>query len=163
MKQTLQSRFLHCVAPYLSNGILSPSDYSTTIKSLHTKAVSFSNLLTLNLQTASPQIAAEEANLSKPYWTTFFQLRSSFCISLHFYRERIGLILNPLCPSCGVKPHTAVHVFSCSSHPTPMTEMELWERPRLTSEFLFGLLLIVILPPPPPPPTKPPPSGGQES
>ena len=27
MKQTLQSRFLHCVAPYLSSGIRPPTDY----------------------------------------------------------------------------------------------------------------------------------------
>jgi len=47
MKQNFQSRFLHCIAPYLSSGILPPTDYGTTIKSLHTKAVSDSNLFYL--------------------------------------------------------------------------------------------------------------------
>ena len=37
MKQTLQSRFLHVVAPHLSNGVLPPAEYGTTIKSLHTR------------------------------------------------------------------------------------------------------------------------------
>ena len=32
MKQSLQSRFLHSVAPYLSSGILPPTDYRATIK-----------------------------------------------------------------------------------------------------------------------------------
>ena len=62
MKQTHQSRFLHCVALYLWSGILSPSDYGTTINSLHTKAVSDSkSVLSHNrvLQTASPQILLE--------------------------------------------------------------------------------------------------------
>ena len=68
---------------------------------------------------------------------------------------------NPLCPSCGVEPHKkknriidfsfnsahsliifffiTVHIFSCSSHPTLLTELDLWERPRLASEFLYSL------------------------
>ena len=40
------------------------------------------------------------------------------CSSFHSYRGRIGLIPSPLYPSCGVEPHTTIHVFSCSSHPT---------------------------------------------
>ena len=66
LKNDLQSRFLHRVAPYLSNGILYTSDYGTIIKSIHTKAVSDSkSYLTLNLQTASLQIATEVSNLSR--------------------------------------------------------------------------------------------------
>ena len=70
MKQTFQSQFLHCVSAYLSSGILPPSDFGITIKSLHTKAVSDSKSLeTPNrvFQTAFPQIAAEEANLPRLY------------------------------------------------------------------------------------------------
>ena len=164
MKQTLQSRFLHVVAPHLSNGVLPPAEYGTTIKSLHTGAVAASkSLLSPNrvLQTTSPQIAPEETNLPRPYRSTLSQLRSSFCSSLHSYRERIGLVPSPLCPSCGLAPHTTVHVFSCSSHPTPLTELDLWERPRLASEFLSSLPFF-DLPSLPPPPPEPPPDG-QES
>ena len=83
--QTFQSRFLHCVAPHLSNGILPPTDYETTIKSLNTRVVTISkSLLSHNcvLQTVSPQIAPEEANFPGPYRSTLSQLRYSFCSSL---------------------------------------------------------------------------------
>ena len=45
-----------------------------------------------------------------------------------------------------MEPHTTAHVFSCSSHPTPLIERDLWERPRFTSEFLF-LPPFLYLPP----------------
>ena len=45
MKQTLQSRFIHWVVPHLSSGILPLTDYGTTIKSLHIRAVSNSKSL----------------------------------------------------------------------------------------------------------------------
>jgi len=64
MKQTLQSRFLHCVALHLSSSILPPTDYGITINSLPTRAVTTSKtLLSHNrvLQTASPQIALVRA------------------------------------------------------------------------------------------------------
>ena len=71
MKQNLQSRFLHYVAPYLLSGILPLTDYGTNIKSLHTIAV-FGSVLFNNriLRTASPKIAPEEANLPRPYRST---------------------------------------------------------------------------------------------
>ena len=80
-----------------------------------------------------------ETNLPRSYRSTLSQLRSSFCSSFYSYRERIGLVPSPLCPSCGLMPHTTVHVFSCSSHPTLLTELDLWEHPRLASEFLSSL------------------------
>ena len=163
MQQTLQSRFSHVVAPHLLSGILPPADYGTTIKSLHTRAVAASkSLLSHNrvLQTTSPQIAPEETNLPRPYRSTLSQLRSSFCSSLHSYRERIGLVPSPICPSCGLAPHTTIHVFSCSSHPTPLTELDMWERPRLVSEFLSSLPIFDL---PPLPPPEPPSPDGQES
>ena len=61
---------------------------------------------------------------------------------------------SPLCHSCGGKPHTTVHVCSCPSHPTPLTERDLWERLRLTSALLFGLPFF-DLPPLPPLPLNP--------
>ena len=151
--------------PHLSSGILPPTDYETTIKSLHTRAVTISKtFLSHNrvLQTASPQISPEEAKLPRSYKSTLPQIRSSFCSSLHSYGERIGLVPGPLCLSCGLVPHTTVHVFSCSSHPTPLTELDPWERLRLASEFLsslpfFNLPLLL------PPPSELPPSSGQES
>ena len=89
MKHTIQSRFLHYVASHLLSGILSPTDYGTSIKSLHTRAVTITkSFLSYNrvLHTVSTQIAPEEANISYPYRSTLSQLRSSFCSSLHFYQ-----------------------------------------------------------------------------
>ena len=83
-----------------------PSDYETTIKSLHTKTVSDSNsLLSYNrvLQTVSSQIAPEEANLTRLYRIIISQLRSFFCSYLYSHRENIGLIPSPLCTSCGLE------------------------------------------------------------
>ena len=119
-----------------------PLIYWTTIKSLHTKAVSdLNSVLSHNgvLQTASPQIAPDEVNLPRPYRTILSQLRSSSRSSLYSYHDRAGLIPSLLCSAYGVESHTTVHVFSCSSHPTPLTELDLWERPRLASEFLWVL------------------------
>jgi len=81
--------------------------------------------------------------------STLSQLRSSFCSFLHSYRKRIGLIPSPLCLSCGVESHTTVHIFSCSSHPTSLAKLHLWERPRLASEFLWVLPFFAVPPFPP--------------
>ena len=58
------------------------------------------------LQTIPPQIAPNEANLPRPYISAFFPTSFIFLQLPTFYRERIGLIPNPLCPSCGVEPHS---------------------------------------------------------
>ena len=47
MNQIRQSRSLHHVILYLSSGILHPTDYGTTIKSLHSRAVTISKSLYL--------------------------------------------------------------------------------------------------------------------
>ena len=70
MKQALRSQFIYFVAPHLSSGFLLPTDYGTTIKSLHNRAVSGSgSLLSDNriLQAASP----EKADLLRSYRNPF--------------------------------------------------------------------------------------------
>ena len=144
------------VERYSTHLQLSESDHT---KSLHTKAVSdCKSLLTRNrvLQTASPQRAVKKAFLPRAYRTTLSQLCSFFCSSLYSYVKRIGLIPSLLCPSCRVEPHTTDHVFAYSSHPTPLTVRDLWEHPRLTSEFLFGLPFFDL-------PPLPEPSNNQDS
>ena len=59
--------------------------------------------------------------MSMVYKTILSHLHSAFCSSFHTYHERIRLIPSPLSPSCGLEPHTTVHVFSCSSHPIPLS------------------------------------------
>ena len=95
-------------------------------------------LITVSLRLL-PRTVPEEANLPGSYRSILSQFRSFFCSSLHAYREKIGLIPSSICSSCGVEPHTNVHVFSSSSQPTPLSKLDLWERPRLASEFLSVL------------------------
>ena len=85
----------------------------------------------LRRQISSPNISKR----SKPpsYVTSLSQLRTFFYISLLSYRERIGLIPSPLLPSWGGEPHTAVHLFSCTSYPTSLIVKDLWGRTRLDS------------------------------
>ena len=105
------------------------------------------------LQTHSSQITAEKVNLHCPYRTSLSQIRSSFCSSLHSYRERIGLTPSPLCPSCGVELHKTVHIFLLLAS---LTVRDLREHRRLVLDFLFGLPFfdLLSLPPPEPPPSN---------
>ena len=145
-KISLQSQFLNRVSPYLWTVF-----YPTLIMGLPSnpfilKLFPISILFPTHnrvLQTASPQIAAEEANLPCPCRNLVLlsQLRSSICSSPHSYRDRIGLILNP--PLLFLLSGTPFHSFSCSSHSTLLTERHLWERPRLALLFLCGLLSLV--------------------
>ena len=161
-KQTLQSKFLNVVAPYLSNGIILPQNCSATIKSLHTDAVTRAiNLSDRNplLNDLPPPIAEEETTLPRHCRTTLSQLRSGYCSSLAAYRERIGMSTDPLCPSCREEPQTVPHLFSCREHPTDLRAVDLWDRPCLVSDFLSGLPFFNLPPHPRPPPEPPPPSS----
>ena len=82
------------------------------------------------LQTFSPQIAAAEVNLLCPYRTSISQHRTSFCSSLHSYRERIGLTSSSICPSCEEKPHTSVQ-FSPTSPLSLSYSISLTEKNKL--------------------------------
>ena len=94
--------------------------------------------------------------------STLSQLCSYVSSSLHSYSERIGLIPSPQCSSCRMESQTTRYVFSCSSHPTPLTELDLWKRQLLESEFLSSIPFF-DLPPLSTPPLELPPSSGQES
>jgi len=124
MKQTLQPRFLHRVAPYLSSSIppliMGPPS-SPFILELF-PIPNFFHLITVSFRLLPHKKQRKKQTSLGPILS---QLNSSFCSSLHSYREKIGLIPSPLCPSCGREPHTTVHVFSCSSHPTPLTKIDL--------------------------------------
>ena len=79
------------------------------------------------LQTASPQMVAEEANLPWPFRTILSQLRSSFCSSLHSYRERIGLI-----------PSIAPSALSVELNPMPTSIFLFYLGAFFHFLFLFG-------------------------
>ena len=160
IRQTLQSHSLPSVAPYLTNGVLLPSDYKPTVASLHTSTVQStiaSRPPNRVLQTPAPAISDDEISLPRPYRTTLAQLRSGFCSSLNSFLERIDRAPDDLCPSCRGSPHTTSHIFSCPSHPTSLTERDLWDRPCSVAAFL-STLPFFSLPPLSRPPPEPPPS-----
>jgi len=160
MKQTLQSRFLHFFAAYLSSGTLPPLIMGPPSIPFILKLFPIPNLfhlITVSFRQLPLLITPEEANLPKPYWTTLSQLRSFFCSSLHSYRERIRLT-NPWPPLFLLWSVTHYHrpcflLFLASDTPDRVGSVG-------ASEFQF--LPFFDLPPLPPPPPEPP-SGGQES
>ena len=87
-KETLKTKFIHTVSPYLTNGSLSPVDYPSTITSLHTEAVAAairSSAPNDILNDLPPPIAEEEFTLPRRFRTKLTQLRSGCCSSLAIY------------------------------------------------------------------------------
>ena len=165
IKHTLNSRFLPSLSQYLESGIIPATSYKPTISSLHTSAVSSciaSRSPNRVLQSTPPPISEEEKSLPRPYRSTLSQLRSGFCPALNSYLARVGRASTDLCPSCHAAPHTPSHIFSCSSHPTPLRVEDMWTRPCLVAEHLSSLPFFHFLPPLPRPPAEPPPSPGSE-
>jgi len=73
----------------------------------------------------------------------------------------VGLSDTDICPECNLAPHTAQHLFECSSHPTSLTLESLWTHPVEMATFLREMSAFEELPPlepsPPRPPPEPPP------
>ena len=163
MKETLQSRFLPSVSHLLTGGTTNPASYRTSLIDLHTSAVrdAISHLAPNPvLLTSPPPVESEETSLPRAHRTALSQLRSGYCSFLNSYRARIGVAgASPSCPSCNSPVHTSGHLFTCPSHPTSLTTLDLWERPVRVAEYLstlpFTSLPPLPLPPPEPPPTPP--------
>ena len=161
MKQTLYSRFHHRIEPYTVNGTVPPDTYRTTIRSIHTDAVSRA-LASYGdnkvLSSRPPMVSPEERSLPRPHRVTLSRLRSGCSPALNSYLMAIQspTTQSELCPSCRSEPHTTNHLFQCSAHPTPLSTVDLWERPVAAVDFLSGLPFIDLparRPPPEPPPS----------
>lgn len=92
-RNNVKYRFLHRVAPYLLNDVLPTIIYGTTAQSL---PIRFSNPYLPQLTTVSFRLVLRKYRRKKQtslisIGLSLFQLRLSFCISLHTYHERIGL------------------------------------------------------------------------
>ena len=162
IKHTLQSRFHSSVAPFLINNSLPSDSYRDTINSLHTSAVAATlaaRPVNRVLSAVAPPIAEEERSLPRPYRSALSQLRSGFCPALNSYWKKIDRERDDRCPSCLGPPHTTSHLFDCHIHPTALGVRDLWDQPRLTSEFLASLPFFHFLPPLVRPPPEPPPDG----
>ena len=69
MKNTLQSLLIHHAAPYMVDGVVHPSSYRETIRSLHTDAVTravSSYPDNSVLECSAPPVAEEEGSLPRP-------------------------------------------------------------------------------------------------
>ena len=49
-------------------------------------------------------------------------------------------------PECGAADHTVPHIFSCTTRPTDLCPVDLWERPREVARFIFFLPFLAHLP-----------------
>jgi hypothetical protein len=160
-KQTLQSRCLPQVEPYLTaDGILHPDDYKLTLTGLHTDAVktAIENLGPSGLLGITPpDINDTERRLPRQTRCVLSQLRSGHCSRLSDYMYQIGRSADDACPVCGVSPHTVDHLFACRPHPTDLTLRDLWDKPVEVAAFLQTTPTFAFLPPVPPPPPQPPP------
>jgi len=154
-KQTLQTKYLESVRPFLTDNT-TPSDQVSLIQQeIHTKAVQDAILSTPPnrvLDDAAPEISPEERTLPRAYRTTLSQLRSGHCIALNDFQAAIGRTPDPSCPECGSgDTHSVTHLFSCPARPTELVPRDLWERPVQTALFLSTLPSFVYLPALPPP------------
>merc|ERR1719376_1136123 len=158
-KATLQRSFADQVSHLLVDGCV--EDIKEARKEIHTKAVR--EALTSRgsngvLGSAAPDVDAEEVGLPRGTRTTLAQLRSGYCSALSTFRHRIGLSPAPTCPCCRQANHTTQHIFSCPEHPTELSPLDLWRRPRETVAFLQTWPCFERMrqerPPPEPPPTQ---------
>jgi hypothetical protein len=129
MKETLASKFNHVVSPYLNEVGIIPGISQKRVKSdIHTAAVCASiAAYRVNpvLGTIPPPIHPSEESLPRAYRTTLAQLRSGKCANLKTYQHFINAVDDDLCPDCCSAPHTTNHLFSCDSHLTTLTVIDL--------------------------------------
>ena len=164
MKETLGHKCENAVAPYLTNGIVDPSKCRSTLKKIHTDAISASikKLSVVNpvLGATPPLISDSEKRLTRFQRTTLAQLCSGSCRLLNDYKVTLGHIRSALCPECLFQRHTVRHIFQCDAAPTTLTPRDLWVNPATVVDFLSSLpsfsSLLPPNPPPPPPPPQPP-------
>ena len=156
MKHTLYTKYIDVVSPYLTNGIMDPRDYKSTLVALHTAAVSKSiSDLGFNhlIGCIPPEICDSEKSLFRRERTILAQLRSGDCVGLLCYRMRIGRAPVAVCPECLIRRHTTCHLFACEARPTSLRVIDLWTHPVAVINFLKTLpscsSLLSQEPPPP--------------
>jgi hypothetical protein len=165
MKPTLQRCFGQVTEKYALDGTISELSLKRAIKEIHTDAVSAyleGRVPNCVLGTLALEVHPDEALLPRIYRTTMTPLRADFNKDLRSYQKFIHASDDDSCPGCHAFPHTTAHLFSCSSSPTALRPIDLWNRPLVAASFLSSLPSFAHLPPlvPPRPPPEPPPPGG---
>ena len=114
MKETLYTKYIDVVAPFLTNGVLDPRVYKSALSALHSAAVSMSiddlgsNYL---IGCIPPAICDSEKSLLRRERTLLAQLRSGDCVGLQSYLMRIERAPDAICPECRFRWHTTAHFF----------------------------------------------------
>ena len=154
-KETLRTKLLTTVEPYLRNGTTPRGAAKESKKAIHTDIVrDTKSRLDPNrvLLARPPAISKKEKPLPRLTRVTLAQLRSGHCARLKDFQLRIGKAVDDLCPDCNLVTQTVTHLFQCSAHPTSLGPRDLWERPDEVAIFLSSLPSFSFLPPPPTPP-----------
>ena len=158
-KQTLRSKCLADVEPYLTDGVMRVGDYKRAIDGIHTKVVSDAidrHEPNHVLDARPPLVHPSEKYLPREIRTTMSRLRDGHCINLNDFRHRIGRSDTDLCPECNLSTHTTQHLFDCPNFPTNLVTTDLWDRPWDAAVFLSSLPTFDFFPHPgPPPPPRP--------
>ena len=157
-KQSLQSGFSDQVNDLLVDGCI--TDIKVARKTIHTRAVRAaigSRRPNGVLSDSAPDVDVAEMDLPRGTRTSLAQLRSGYCSALNSFKNRIGTSPTALCPCCRQAEHTTQHLFSCPAHPTSLSPLDLWLRPRETADYLIDWSCFDRIPrersPPEPPPT----------
>ena len=148
MKETLKSKYIDDVAPFLENGVLPEHRYKEALKTIHTTAVEKTiNELGPNpiLGSIPPLVDKSEISLPREQRRVLAQLRTGHCSLLASYQSRIGRSSSSLCPECLFRRQTTVHLFDCPATPTNLSVADLWTHPVEVMDFLFSLSLILFL------------------
>jgi hypothetical protein len=114
VKETLQSKYMRTVQPYLSDGVIKEIMYKKTLNAIHTSAVSaVISKQTPNkvLQCHPPAISASESKLSQALLCTLCQLCDNRCDRLKTYLFWIKKANDDLCPECQTESHSTNHLF----------------------------------------------------
>ena len=109
------------------------------LRKLHTDTVTYClNNYPPNrvLDTAPPEINAEERYLPRSVRCELSRLRSGFSRNLNDYMSRIDPSIDNSCPECEGAPHDSRHLFNCPSRPTDLEVTDLWTRPIEAANFL---------------------------
>ena len=121
-KETLRTKLLTTVEPYLRNGTTPRGAAKESKKAIHTDIVrDTKSRLDPNrvLLARPPAISKKEKPLPRLTRVTLAQLRSGHCARLKDFQLRIGKAVDDLCPDCNLVTQTVTHLFQCSAQPTP--------------------------------------------
>jgi hypothetical protein len=161
MKETLQSRYMHAVEPYLYDKVIMEASYKRILSDIHMATVSAAisrpgpNRV---LGCRPPAVSSSEKRLPRSWGTTLSHLRSDFCSKTKFYQFFIKKVNDDLCPECQTEAQSVNHLFRCPALPTSLRPIDLWKNPITVANFLRGFPSFAALPAPPvPPPPDPPP------